>query len=96
LERRIPGTLSIGFPYADSGALIRSLSRIGVSVSAGSACSSKKIQTSHVLAAIGADTEKYATIRFSFGLKTDDEDLNYLFKYLPKILELIRKQEHIA
>ncbi|ACV63636.1 Cysteine desulfurase [Desulfofarcimen acetoxidans DSM 771] len=93
LEHRIANNLSIGFPGVDSGALLRSLNRIGISVSAGSACSSKKINNSHVLKAIGADTKKYATIRFSFGLQTQKEDLSYLLKYLSKILHLIGKNK---
>lgn len=93
LEHRILNNLSIGFPHVDSGSLLRSLNRVGVSVSAGSACSSKKIKTSHVLKAIGADTENYAIIRFGFGLKTTREDILYLMKYLQRILPLINKTE---
>lgn len=33
------------------------------------------------------DTDNYGTIRFSFGLRTTKEDLVYMFKYLPYILE---------
>ncbi|ABO49536.1 aminotransferase, class V [Desulforamulus reducens MI-1] len=91
LENRIPNNLSIGFPAVDSGALLRSLNRIGISVSAGSACSSKKFKNSYVLEAIGADTEKYATIRFGFGLQTKEEDVAYLLKYLKQILNLIKE-----
>lgn len=90
LKHRLPNNLSIGFPGVDGSALLRSLNRIGISVSVGSACSSKKIKTSHVLEAIGADTENYATIRFGFGLRTTREDLAYLFNYLPEILPLIK------
>ena len=91
LEYRIPNNLSIGFPRVDSSALLRSLNRIGISASAGSACSSRRIKTSHVLKAIGVDTENYATICFSFGLETKEDDLGYLFKYLKNILELIKE-----
>ncbi|USG65948.1 cysteine desulfurase [Brevibacillus ruminantium] len=95
LEYRAPHNLSIGFAHVDSGALLRSLNRIGISTSISSACHSRRTKTSHVLEAIGADTEKYATIRFSFGLQTREEDLLYLFQYLPRILELLREEEII-
>lgn len=91
MEERLPNNLSIGFPGVDSMALLRSLNRIGVSVSTSSACSSKKVKTSHVLKAIGADTDHYGTIRFSFGLKTKKEDLEYIFQYLGRILSLIKE-----
>ncbi|HEX3043486.1 MAG TPA: cysteine desulfurase family protein [Bacillota bacterium] len=93
LDHRLPGNLNIGFPGVDSGALLRSLNRIGISVSTGSACSSKRLKTSHVLAAVGADTENYAAIRFGFGLETTREDLEYLFRYLPRVLHLLQVKE---
>jgi cysteine desulfurase len=97
MEHRIPHNLSIGFPYVDSGALLLSLNQIGVYVSAGSACSSGNSEPSHVLRAIGVDTEKYGTVRFSFGLRITEDDLSYLFRYLPMILHRLRveKQEYI-
>lgn len=90
LENRLPNNLNIGFPLLDSSAIIRSLNNIGISVSPGSACSSKRIKTSHVLEAIGTDTKNYASIRFSFGLNTSKEDLEYLFKYLKKIIYILK------
>ena len=93
MEHRIPHNLSIGFPYIDSGALLLSLNQIGVFVSAGSACSSGNSEPSHVLRAIGADTEKYGTVRFSFGLRTSEDDLSYLFRHLPMILYRLRVEK---
>lgn len=95
MEKRIPNNLSIGFPDIDSGALLLNLNSIGICVSVGSACSAGKFETSHVIAALKTDTEKYSTIRFSFGLKTTKEDLDYMFKYLPEILRELKQQNHI-
>jgi cysteine desulfurase len=86
LEKRLPNTLSIGFPGVDSGSLLLSLNEIGVYVSSGSACSAGSSDISHVIQAIGVDTGRYGVLRFSFGLKTIQEDLDYLFRYLPAIL----------
>lgn len=90
LEHRLAGNLSVAFPQVDTGSLLLSLNNIGVYVSAGSACSSGKIKTSHVLEALGADTENYGTIRFSLGLRTRQENIAYVLKYLPEILRQIR------
>ena len=93
LERRLPNNLSVGFPGIDSGSLLLSLDQIGVYVSAGSACSAGDDEISHVLEAIGADSERYGTIRFSFGHDTSKEDIDYLFEHLPKVLANLREDD---
>lgn len=91
LENRMPNNLNIGFPGVDSGALLLSLNQIGIYVSAGSACHSGSTEDSHVLLAIGADTKKYGSLRFGFGLTTTQEDIDYFIKYLPMILRKLRE-----
>ena len=93
LKDRLPHNLNIGFPRIDSGALLLSLNQIGVYVSSGSACHSGSTEASHVLRAIGLDTEHYGSIRFSFGLRTTMDDLRYVLKYLPIILEKLKSGE---
>lgn len=85
LEERLVNNLNIGFPHVDSGSLLLSLNQIGVYVSAGSACSAGSREASHVIRALGVDTDRYGIIRFSFGLPTSQADLEYLFSYLPEI-----------
>ena len=47
----------------------------GISVSSGSACSSGKIEASHVLAAMGVDVdEALSAVRVSFGWNSKAED----------------------
>lgn len=86
LQSRLPNNLSIGFPGVDSGSLLLSLNQAGIYVSSGSACSSGSTEASHVLREIRADTENCGVIRFSFGVPTTREDIDYLLKYLPPIL----------
>jgi len=83
--------VNVGFEGIDSGSLLLSLSNIGISVSAGSACTAGKGESSHVLKAMGVNTDKYGTVRFSFGLRTGKKDIDYLFKYLPIVLAQLRK-----
>jgi len=90
LESRLPTNLNIGFPDVDSGALLLSLNQIGVYVSAGSACSAGSKEASSVIKSLGVDTERYGSIRFSFGLESTHEDVDYLFQYLPDILDQIK------
>ncbi len=58
-------------------------------MSSGSACSAGSSESSHVIAAIGGNKE-YGTVRFSFGLKTCAEDIDYLFEYLPTLVKQLR------
>lgn len=92
MEKRLPTNLNVGFPYVDSGALLISLNQIGVYVSGGSACGAGSKEASPVIKAIGVDTEKFGTIRFSFGLYSSIEDVDYLFTYLPEIIEQLRNK----
>lgn len=90
LTDRVPTNLNVGFPNVDSGALLISLNQIGIFVSSGSACSAGSKEASPVIGALGIDTSKYGTIRFSFGLKSSKEDVDYLFNYLPEIIDQIK------
>jgi cysteine desulfurase len=93
MESRLPNNLSIGFPGVDSGSLLLSLDQIGVYVSSGSACSAGDDEVSHVLEAIGVDSDRYGTLRFSLCHDTTKEDIDYLFTHLPTILSNLRDDE---
>ncbi len=89
-NKKIPQIINIGFQGIDSGSLLLSLNNIGVYVSSGSACSAGKNEASHVIKAMGINTDKYGTVRFSLGMNTIKEDIDYLICYLPKILVKLR------
>lgn len=90
VELSVPHILNIGFTGIDSGSLLLSLNKIGIYVSAGSACTAGSEESSHVIAALGEKNKKYGSIRFSFGLETSINDIDYLIKYLPLILNQLR------
>jgi len=72
---RLPGNLSVTFPGIDTEELIAALP--GLSVSAGSACSSGSKAASHVLQAIGHDpAAREATLRFGLGRFTTEEEID--------------------
>lgn len=91
MEHRLPHNLSVGFPDVDSGSLLLSFDQIGVCISAGSACSAGEDKISHVLQAIGADSARHGTLRFSFGRESSIEDIDYMFEHLPNILGQLRE-----
>lgn len=69
-EPRLPNTLSMAFPGFRASALQAELAARGVSVGTGAAAASG--EASHVLSAMGFDTERArSTLRFTTGLYTD-------------------------
>lgn len=96
LRNRTPNNLSAGFEGIDSGSLLLSLNQIGVYVSAGSACHAGGVESSHVIEALGVDTERFGTIRFGLGLRATRAALDYVLEHLPRILQLLREEQVAA
>lgn len=82
-----PGNISLSFPEADGEALLHRLDFLGICVSTGSACDSKKKQISHVLKAIELE-ERLAkgTIRISLGKNNTENDVSHIVEALKRIL----------
>ena len=67
------------------------LDKKGIAAATGSACSSKKLQASHVLLAIGLDpAEAHGSLRFSLGRMSTKEEVNYVANEIPKIVKKLR------
>ncbi|MEE8293792.1 MAG: cysteine desulfurase family protein [Kiloniellales bacterium] len=74
---RLPNTSCFTMPGVRAETQVMALDLAGVAVSAGSACSSGKVQPSHVLRAMGADEETAnSAIRVSLGWASAREDLD--------------------
>lgn len=73
-QNRLAHNLSITIPGVEAKALIHRLKN-KLSFSAGSACSTVKVEPSHVLKAIGlSDDETFQTIRLGLGRSTQDAE----------------------
>lgn len=83
---RLPNTSSIRMPNVKSEEQLIRFDLAGISISAGSACSSGRIASSHVLRAMKID-EKIANevIRVSLGLKTTKEQIEKFVKLWKEI-----------
>lgn len=86
------GTLSIATDDIENEVIALRLDNAGISVSKGSACNSKKIRTSGVLAAVGLSQAAAArTIRVSFGKFTTREEIEYFCEKLSEIVINVRE-----
>lgn len=90
----LPHILNISFDNTkmeiDGESLLLNLDLAGIAVTSGSACTSGSMEPSHVLMAMGRDeaTAK-ATIRFSMGKSTAQEDIDYVVDRLEEIVSRI-------
>jgi cysteine desulfurase len=94
---RLPNTSLFALPGAKAETAIIAFDLNGVAVSSGSACSSGKVQPSHVLAAMGvAPTLAQGAIRLSIGPTTTDNDVGMLLSAWRKIAPGLSKGRGIA
>jgi cysteine desulfurase len=89
---RLPNNVNISFLDVEGEAMLLYLNEKGVYASTGSACTSKSLETSHVLKAIGLPYEaSHGSLRFSLGKHTTLGEIKYLLRIMPKIVETLRK-----
>jgi cysteine desulfurase len=64
----------------------------GVAGATGSACSSKKLQASHVLLGIGLDpAEAHGSIRFSLSIYNTGDEVDFVIEKMPAIVNRLRE-----
>lgn len=80
--------LNVTFGGVKAEVLLHALEAEGIFVSSGSACSSNSVKKETTLTAIG---EKEGAIRFSFGVDTLREDLEYVLKVLQKQVKILKR-----
>ncbi len=91
MEGRHPGNANITFKFIEGESILLLLNQFGISVSTGSACSSKSLEPSHVLVALGVPVEMiHGTVRFTVGDFTMKEDIDYVIEKLKIIVEKLR------
>jgi cysteine desulfurase len=94
---RLPGNAHFSFPGCEGDSLLLLLDARGIECSTGSACSAGVARPSHVLLAMGADTERASgSLRFSLGHTSTDADVDALLEALPPVVERARRAGLIA
>lgn len=89
---RLPTATSAVFPGTEAETLVAALDLEGIAVSAGSACHAGTTSPSRVLLALGlSPAEARATLRFSFGRVSREEDVDRLLEAVPRVVERARE-----
>lgn len=90
--QRLPNNVNLGFKYVEGESIVLDLDMEGIATSTGSACSSKSLEPSHVLTAIGLKPEEaHGSLRISLGRFTTEDDVDYFLEKLPGVIERLRK-----
>ena len=90
-SQRLPGNANLRFSYIEGESLILGLDMYGIQVSSGSACTSKTLEPSHVLTAIGLPHEvAHGSLVFTMGKQSSEEDVNYILEVLPDVVNRLR------
>jgi len=90
--KRLPNNSNFWFDFIEGEGLIMQLDMKGIAASTGSACSSASLEPSHVLIAIGLKHEQaHGSLRLSIGKYTIANDIDYVLRVLPGVVERLRE-----
>jgi cysteine desulfurase len=92
--RRLPNTTLFTMPGLKAETAVIGFDLAGIAVSSGSACSSGKVQPSHVLEAMGLGRElAQGAVRLSLGWSTSDADIDCCLETWRKLIGSLLKEE---
>ena len=90
-EKRLVNNAHFRFAAIEGESLNLMLDEKGIAAATGSACSSKNLEASHILLAIGLKPEEaHGSMRFTLGKINTKDDIEYVSKELPKIVKKLR------
>lgn len=88
---RLPNTTNLSFSSIDSNAALVMFDRHYLCCSAGSACRTGSLETSHVLRAMSLPAERLrGSMRFSFGRFNTDADVDKALEIIPSVISKLR------
>ena len=91
-EKRLVNNAHFRFSAIEGESLNLMLDDRGIAASTGSACSSKKLEASHVLLALGLKPEEaHGSLRLSLGKYSTKEEVDYVLDVIPKVVETLRE-----
>ena len=94
---RLPNTTCLAVRGAKAETLVIGLDLAGVAVSSGSACSSGKVEASHVLSAMGVAPElAQGAIRVSLGFATSNTDIQAFLRAFGELIKRLKQSRKVA
>ncbi len=90
--KRLPNNASFRFSFIEGESIILQLNDLGITASTGSACSSKTLEPSHVLIAMGLRHEEaHGSLLLTLGRGNTEEDVDHVIESVPKIVARLRE-----
>ncbi|MEL7670123.1 cysteine desulfurase NifS [Methanobacterium sp.] len=90
--KRLPNNVNLRFTGIEGESLVLHLDSKGVAASTGSACSSKSLEPSHVLLALGLEhVEAHGSLRLTLGKENTEEEVDYVITAAKEVVETLRK-----
>ncbi|NWF86700.1 cysteine desulfurase [Candidatus Bathyarchaeota archaeon] len=90
--KRLPDNVAVRFSFIEGESILLSLDMMGVAASSGSACTTKTLEPSHVLLAIGLKHEEaHGSVLFTLGRQNTKEEVDYVIDIMPDIIKRLRK-----
>ncbi len=90
-EKRVPHNAHFRFDFIEGESLILGLKDEFVAAATGSACSSKTLEPSHTLIAMGLlHEEAHGSLELTLGRYTEQSDIDKLIRVLPGIVKRLR------
>ena len=92
LEHRLANNVHLRFSGIEGESLLLRLDAKGIQVATGSACSSQKLEPSHVLTAIGLEPAlAHGSLRLSLGVENSIDDVDYVVDSIKEVVDGLRK-----
>ncbi len=91
-ENRLPNNVNFSFNGVEGESIVIALDQEGIATATGSACSSRSLEPSHVLLAMGLSAEEaHSSLRLTLGRYTTEEEIDKVLEVLPAIINRLRK-----
>jgi len=90
--KRLPNNASFRFSFIEGESIILQLNDLGITASTGSACSSKTLEPSHVLIAMGLRHEEaHGSLLLTLGRANTQADADHVIESVPRIVSRLRE-----
>ncbi|WP_066970352.1 cysteine desulfurase NifS [Methanobrevibacter filiformis] len=95
-DKKVPGTTNLHFVGIEGEGLVLLLDGKNIAAATGSACSSKKLEASYVLKALGLDdVHCHGSLRLTLGSENTEEEVEYVIESIKEAVARLRSMSSI-